>query len=440
MPASPSSSTVLRRLPAAAGAAAFAAAAAGGRVLVESRRFAGTDLTRGISILSNSSRASTKDVSALTTDPNRLQSNKMIVDAMHQVQVWDQIEYRKRDNPWEIVPKYAKRRVVDLVGILTSAHRMEIEETIEKMQPICDVEMYVVIVPTVGYVTPRCFAHSLFFDWQVGEPRGNGLLMVIAQHEGSIQLVASPGFEEYFHQRFVELLVKDILQPHLREGDPSYAIVQTVYAVARHAHEMRDLWSRGFLSLPVRNKVRWGTNIIRHGVFETWTFYWSLLLAGITAVLWNQLLDAKCPKCHRWMAKEARPEGIMQMLTKGQQIEYANGCIEFKVWRCQHCDGSHVRVLARDYHHSSKCLKCDECTHYTVNLTSTVRKLPTKDEDGIKELLYACENCRVARQINLPLFRPLDMKPPEEWYNFLLQGAAKPSEHTTLIKEKTNAF
>lgn len=400
------------------------------------RRFAGADLTRGITILNKSSR----DVAVQSNDAGRLLRNRSVVDAMNQVQTWDQVEYRKRDNPWEIVPKYAKRRVVDLVGILTSPHRMEIEETIEKMQPICDVEMYVVIVPTVGYVTPRCFAQSLFFDWQVGEPRGNGLLLVIAQHEGSIQLVASPAFEEYFHQRFVELLVKDVLQPHLREGDPSYAIVQTVYAVARHAHEMRNFWSKGLLSLPVRNKVRWGVNIVRHGVFETWSFYWSLILCVGTVVLWNQILDAKCPKCHRWMAKEGTDEGILHVLSHGQQLEYINGCTTFKVWRCQHCDGNRVRVIAHDMHHANKCLRCTECSHYTMTLTTTVRKLPSKDEDGIKENLYCCENCRVARQINLPLFRPLDTKPPEEWYSFLLRGAAKPSETNQVVPQKTDAF
>ena len=389
--------------------------------IVLQRRYVGVDMLQKIA------KKSVRDAISLETNHSKIAENRTLMEQLTAVQNHDKVEYRRRPNPWEIVPKYAKRRVSDMVGILTSEHRMEIEQVIEDMQTIADVECYVVIVPTVGYVSPQTFAQSIFWNWAIGEPRGNGLLLLIAQQEGAVQLIASQAIAEYYHQRFIEGVVAEIFQPLVKEGSASYAVVQTVYAVARQGQEMRHLWQGGLLPLPVRNKVRFSARVLVHGLTRTWSLYWAVVLTVLSAILWNQLLDGMCPRCGQWMHRVIKPEQIWQNLDSGQRIEYEDACTSFRVFRCPKCpEGKRVIVYARDFHFNDKCLKCQECNYNTVRLTTTVEKLPTKEEDGRKRQQYACQNCRVARDIVLPLFRPLESEPEGEWYDFLLNQAKEP--------------
>ncbi|RNF23303.1 uncharacterized protein Tco025E_02830 [Trypanosoma conorhini] len=384
--------------------------------LLVARRGAGVELLSSLAKLGQS-RDLAADIKA-----GRRRSNKEIVASFEKIQTFDEIHYRKTDRPWELVPKYAKKRVSDLCGLLTSEHRMEIEQTIDKMQALCEVDMYVVLVPTVGYTTVKAFANSIMFDWGIGEPAGNGLLLLIAQHEASVHLVASPAIEEYFDKQFLEPAVREIFQPLVQEGKPSYATVQLVYAIARQAQEMRPLWQRGLLAMPTRNKVRFAGKTLSYGLYIVPYLLWGslfFLFCGVALV--NQLLDTLCPNCHGLMSRVRDDKTMQDVMTHGQYLEHVNGCAFYRVWKCPHCkDGCRVVLTSRDLHQSNRCLQCMDCHYYTCSLTKEVQKLPTKDEDGIKQLLYTCENCHVGREVLLPLLRPLDTKPEENWYDFLI--------------------
>jgi hypothetical protein len=386
------------------------------RVLSASFRCAGVDLLSPISKLGQSNDLA-KDIK-----DGRTRNNKDIVATFETIENVDKIHYRSSSRPWDLVPKYAKKRVSDMCGLLTSADRMEIEQTIDKMQSICDVDMYVVIVPTVGYMSSRAFANSIFHDWAIGEPRGNGLLLVIAQQEATVHLVPSLAIEEYFDTQFLDPAVKTIFQPLVREGKASYATVQLVYAIARQAHEVRDLWKKGFLPVPYRNKVRFGVKAVNYGFTHVpYLVVGSLFMVFCTVALVQQVLDTMCPKCHSLMSRVEDPELRKKIMTSGQFLEHQNECAYYRVWKCGKChEGTNVVLISRDLHQSSKCLQCMDCNYYTCNLTSSVEKLPTKHEDGLKKLLYECHNCRIGREIMLPLFRPMDAKPNDEWYTFLL--------------------
>jgi uncharacterized membrane protein YgcG len=354
----------------------------------------------------------------------RSRNNKEIIASFEKIQTMDEIHYRKTRDPWDLIPRFAKRRVADMCGILTSEHRMEIEQTIDKMQGICDVDLYVVIVPTVGYVTPRAFSNSLFYNWAIGEPNGNGLLLVITLHEATVELVSSAAIEEYFDKQFLEPAVMEIYQPLVREGNPSYATVQLVYAIARHAHEVRDLWKRSIiLSVPARNKVRQVGKVIHHGVIKVpYLLMGSILFICCTVVLITQVLDTICPDCGAMMHRVNDPLLMQSIMSKGQYLEHKNECAYYRVWKCPRCQkGTNVVLISRDLHQHDRCLKCTDCEYYTCNLRTSVEKLPSRHEDGVKKLLYQCENCRIGREIFLPLYRPIDTKPDGKWFEFLLE-------------------
>lgn len=387
-------------------------------------RFASSSLLQPLAKL-GSSRDLAEDVRN-----NRNRNNKEIVASFEKLQRFDEINYRKTDRPWEIVPKYVKKRVTDMVGVLQSEHRMEMEQIIDKMLPICGVDFYVVIVPTVGYVTTTAFANSIMFDWQIGEPKGNGLLLVICQHEGTVHLCASPAIERYFSDEFLNLAIQEIFQPLVREGKPSYATVMLTYAIATHAHEVRDLWKNQIIPLPVRNKIFFTAKVAGYGVFhQTPYVVGAIIFALLTAILWVQVSDMKCPECGTFMQKVKDPALMESIMPRGQWLEHKNGCAHYRVWKCGQCRvGERVVLMSRDLHQNNKCLKCVDCGCYTCSLTKSIERLPTKHEDGLKKLLYECEHCRVGREIMLPLYRPIDTKPENEWYGFLLEGSQDPKK------------
>ena len=372
-----------------------------------------------------SSRDLADDVKA-----GRSRSNKDIIASFEKIQTFEEVHYRKTDAPWELIPRYTKRRVSDMIGILQSEHRMEMEQMIERLLPIANVDLYVVIVPTVGYVTTHAFASSIMFDWAIGEPQGNGLLLVICQHEATVHLMASPAIEKWFGERFINLAVTEIFQPLVREGKPSYAILMLTYAVATHAHEVRDLSQKGLVPLPVRNKLIYGSKIVAYGATsQSEYFLGSILFACITAVLWVYLYDMKCPECGAFMCKVTNEENMQKIMTRGQWLEHKNQCAHYRVWKCGKCHkGEKVVVMSRDLHQSNKCLKCMDCDYYTCTLTKNIERLPTRHEDGLKKLTYACEHCRVGREIELPLYRPVDTKPEDQWYGFLLDRSQVPQD------------
>nr|CCC89679.1 conserved hypothetical protein [Trypanosoma congolense IL3000] len=399
-----------------------------GSALVTSRRSAGVDLLSPLAKLGQS-RELAADIKA-----GRQRSNREIIESFDKIQTCDKIHYRKSNRPWELVPRYAKKRVSDLCGLLSSEDRMEIEQAIDKMQSLCEVDMYVVLVPTVGYTTPRAFSNSILFDWGIGEPHGNGLLLLIAQSEASVHLVTSPAIEEYFGSHFLRPAVEEVFQPLVREGKPSYAVVQLVYAIARQAQEMRPRWSSGALSLPTRNKVRFAGKVVVYGVYDVpYLIVGIIFFAFCTTALVSQIIDTICPDCRGQMHRVKDDSTLQAVLTRGQYLEHSNGCANYRVWKCPHCPNStRVTLTSRDLHQSTKCLQCMDCNYYTCTLTKSIQKLPTKEDDGLKQLLYTCENCRVGREIMVPLLRPIDAKPEEKWYNFLIDRAS--THKTTGVK------
>lgn len=387
--------------------------------LLTSRRYAGIDLLSPLAKLGQS-----RDLAA-DLKAGRQRNNREIVASFEKIQTMDEIHYRKTERPWELVPRYAKKRVTDLVGILSSEDRMEIEQAIDQMQSLCKTDMYVVLVPTVGYTTPKAFANSIFFNWAIGEPNGNGLLLVIAQREATVQLISGLAIEEYFDNHFLEPAVREVFQPLVRDGKPSQATVQLVYAIARQAQEMHRKWERGLLSLPTRNKVRFAGKTMRHGMKEVpYLVVGVLFFTACTAWLVSQLLDTICPDCHHLMYRVRDDATLQKLMTHGQYLELINGCAYYRVWKCPHCATGHSVVLcSRDMHQNTKCLQCMDCQYYTCALEKDVVKLPTKQEDGLKKLTYTCANCHVGREVMLPLYRPVDTDADKQWYDFLVQGS-----------------
>jgi uncharacterized membrane protein YgcG len=361
-------------------------------------------------------------------------NNKIILQSIDRQFSNDVMQFRKNNRPWELVPQFAKKRVVDMTGLLKTEHRMEIEQIIDKMQSICLIDMYVVLVPTVGFVQPNAFANSLMFNWGVGEHVTGraGMVLVIAQQEASVHLATSYSIEEYFDEKLMVPAVKEIYIPLVKEGNVSMATGQLVYAIARHAHEVRDMWSKGGLILSVsqKNKTRLVAKTFAYGLKH----YLHLMIGSfvfivLTGILINHIIDGICPKCGTYMHRVTNPEVLQTILSKGEFLEQKNECAYYRVWKCGKChEGTNKRLLSRDLHQNSKCLKCMDCEFYTCSKTTTIDSLPSKTEDGVKRLVYECEHCLSGREILLPLYRPVETKSEDQWYGFLLNQAEAPKK------------
>lgn len=356
-----------------------------------------------------------------------VKGNNEIADTLARNTSLEAVQYRMADRPWEIVPQYKRRRVTDMVGILTSEHRMEMELIIEKVSQICDIDVHIVIVPTVGYVKPRVFAQSIFYDWCIGEPKGNGVMLMVSQGEATVQCLASPALQRYFAEPFLKVIVHQVMAPLLKEGDASYAVLQMTYTTANYIERMRPMWENNRLvPLHVENKLRTVEKTVYYGMTQTSSFW--VCVVGTLALIWliNRILDLYCPDCGALMHHVVADEYLEKYMTSGQFLEHKNECTKFHVHKCPKCPGKRIRVYARDLYQEKKCLPCEECKNRTMTLAKNVMKLPTKYEDGIKQFLYECENCKVRRDVRMPLMRPLEDKPSEEWLGNLLKRASHP--------------
>ena len=152
-----------------------------------------------------------------------------------------------------------------------------------------------------------------------------------------------------------------------------------------------------------------------------------MVLAAMTVFVWRRIFDLMCPECGTWMHRVVDEAMIPECLTEGQRLEWENGCTQFLVQKCPKCKHNAVSVTLRDMYNDTRCLKCEDCTNYTVSKETEVIRLATKTQDGLKRETYKCQFCRVGREVDLPLYRPLDAKPEAEgpWYDFILDRAAK---------------
>jgi len=370
---------------------------------------------------------------------HRSHTNKLVLESLDQIRSLDMVQYRKDETPWRVLVKPRRHRVVDMVGIIQDEHRIEMEMVVDKLHNLCDVEMYVVIVPTVGYGKARVFAQSLFWEWYVGGELGNGVLILLAQHEASFQIVASYAFDEYFGETFAKLVVADVLQPALMRGEPSLGMLATTYAIARHAQECRELWKPKYLTHAQKNQVRFMQHAVYYGIFHTKTFWITLFVIAVTVNLWMRILEMTCNECGQSMRRVTDPADILNGLSQGERVEFENECAMYRVFRCPGCKKFKSILVSRDYHNYHRCLQCTQCEYYTTTVKQDILRLPSKQEDGVKQFHYHCKNCQLEKKIHVPLYRPMEEN-PKEWYEFLLERAMSPQGERKSDKASMDAF
>ncbi|KNH05756.1 hypothetical protein XU18_3278 [Perkinsela sp. CCAP 1560/4] len=429
--------------------------------------------------------------------------NQKIVASLMETKSADVVYYRNHPHPWELLVKPRRHRVADMIGVLMSEHRIEMEHIIWKICDLCGLDFYFVLVPTVGNVKPRVFAESLFTQWEVGTPiqqfvhgimsengedkkstsassksndtmgiwkprkrslarGGNGVLLLLTQQEAMIELVTSYAIAKYFNERMINLVVKEILQPLLVSGkDPSYAILQVIYAIARHSDEFKYKWRPYFypiITLQHKNEILFLQHTMYYGVYRK-TPILTLTFLFILFTLWmlHKIRDLRCDKCGTMMKRlvlpksyydaieklpeldelpkrEERRKQFLQnlfsiygdALTEGQKLEMEHECAEYRVFYCAKCEVKKTRLIYRQYHNYSNCIPCEKCNYHTVTEKKELLRLPTKTEDGVKQFDYRCKNCDWEKKIYLPLFHPLELH-PKQWYDVLLQRSANPN-------------
>ena len=288
--------------------------------------------------------------------------NQKIVSSLMAVKSADVVQYRSHSRPWELVLKPRRHRVNDMIGILLDEHRIEMEQIIWKICDICEVDLYFILVPTVGYVKPRVFAESLFTQWEVGTPvesfvdkasraqsntdrkysikqtilgkrnfprslakGGNGVLLLLSQQEAIVELVSSYAVGRYFNETMIKLVIKDIFQPLIAAGkDPSYACLQMVYAIARHSDEFKDIWKPylyPLITLQHKNDALFFQQTLLYGAQrKTGVFFLTFLfmLFGIWAL--RRLQELKCEHCGTYMKRLVLPQSYYDDMEKVMEI------------------------------------------------------------------------------------------------------------------------
>jgi uncharacterized protein len=130
------------------------------------------------------------------------------------------------------IPPPPDRWVNDRVGLLSPATRTVLDRELEDYQRQTGHQIVVWIADTVGDQPLDEFATSTFKAWQIGQKgKDDGLLMVVLARDRKIAIEVGYGLEAQVPDAIASRIIRDVMAPQLRAGNPDGAITDGVHAV-----------------------------------------------------------------------------------------------------------------------------------------------------------------------------------------------------------------
>ncbi|HEV2846132.1 MAG TPA: TPM domain-containing protein, partial [Thermoanaerobaculia bacterium] len=127
---------------------------------------------------------------------------------------------------------------VDLTGTLPAETLAELNRLGDDVKARTGAELVVVVVGSTDGVKPRDFALRLANSWGIGErARDNGLLVFAALDDRRAEILLGDGIDGDANTRKSEAIIKEVMLPRFRRGDPAGAVLQGSQACARRILE-----------------------------------------------------------------------------------------------------------------------------------------------------------------------------------------------------------
>lgn len=111
--------------------------------------------------------------------------------------------------------------VTDMVNLLNSQTKAELNQTISKLEAENGTEIAVVTVPdTAPSATPKQFATQLFNYWGIGKKgRDNGVLFLISKSDRRVEIETGYGIQKILTKARVGDIIYQQIVPRFKQGD-----------------------------------------------------------------------------------------------------------------------------------------------------------------------------------------------------------------------------
>jgi uncharacterized protein len=271
--------------------------------------------------------------------------------------------------------------VTDMAGILDTQQLRQLNEMIDELERATGAEMAVVILQRTLDAEPKAFATALFNRWGIGKKSENkGVLVLVALQQRRIEVETGYGIEGILPDSEIGMLLQDIVVPAFRRGDYGGGLIALVRELTQR---IRDR-SSGSYSPPAApttpDALPIGSVLIL-----------ALAIAGGTgALVWFLMRERtpRCPTCQQPMRllSERQDNAYLDPL---QRLEERLGSVDYRVWRCDHCQMMEIKPRIRWW---SGYERCPKCAGYTVRTRSYVVREPTYTRAGLEQIHKKCKN------------------------------------------------
>ncbi len=324
--------------------------------------------------------------------------------------------------------------VSDPANLLADTDYRRLNTQLRALADSTDVELLLVLLPSIGSEVPKDFATRLFERWQIGQAaRDNGLLLLTVLDQRRTEVETGYGLEGLLPDAVIYRSLSEALYPAFQQGEFAEGLSAFAAAIREYLRDpaaQQELFDsppspseesegRGFwLFLQIYGGI---TLLLHFGLLlyiiytlrnkeELYDKYRSLRRAD----LWPLLIFFPLPylfffiylkrklKALRYQRRFSRETGApMHLLNeeeddtyleRGQLMEEQLGSVDYDVWITE--DSEDLLVLAYDRRFSSY-RKCPECKYKTYIKTRTeLIRRATYSHSGLKRHYYECKNCR----------------------------------------------
>jgi hypothetical protein len=123
-------------------------------------------------------------------------------------------------------------RVVDRIGIISTAEQRSYNFFLEQMHRESEIDIRIVLVPTVGNSTPEQFALATMRELGIGQGSGRrGLLIVYDALARTMRVETGPKLEGILPDAFVGYLMREHLDPFFKDGNPDLGLRTTLFMI-----------------------------------------------------------------------------------------------------------------------------------------------------------------------------------------------------------------
>lgn len=329
--------------------------------------------------------------------------------------------------------------VSDPAGLLSTETTQIVNQRLLKLLETTTAEMAVVVLPSIGDISPEEFTEELVRKWGIGKAdRDNGLLLLIAVDNRKARFETGYGLEGILTDATLGTIIRSDIAPAMKEGNIDAAVVNATDAVCRLLSTPQAIEE---IKSPSGNRVPGDRQAaLDHGVFRNFLGFIALIAwcAGLLiiiadarsargkdpfhrATVWRQHLillwilsvvsagtgiifplialwryrtarnrPLKCSTCGAKMHKLSEEEDN-ELLNGAQDLEERLGTVDYDVWQCPDCGTVERYAFPSRQSRYSTCPVCGTVAYGLVS--DKIVQPSTVQREGIGEQTYECRYC-----------------------------------------------